>query len=67
MVIIKLPTKGNLAAMLIRNARKDVRWFQEWAKITGEYAAEKKDINLNTIPVIVFQNASGDEIDSPFV
>ena len=66
-VIIRLPSKNNLAVTLLNNAKKDVRWFQEWAKITGEYASEKKDLTTNgkdiNAPMFVFQDWSGKVID----
>lgn len=61
MVIIKLPSKENMAVTLFKNAIKDVRWFQEWAKITGEYAPTKGEITgkngepLNAAPTIILQ------------
>jgi len=63
MVIIKLPSKENMAVTLFKNAIKDVRWFQEWAKITGEYSAEKHEHSgeiKTTQPVFNFKNLNSE-------
>jgi len=43
-VVIEMPSKEFIAQNLLRKATKDVRWFQEWAKIMGEYAAKEVKI-----------------------
>lgn len=43
-VEITFPSNDAIGLSLQKNALKDVRWFQELAKIKGEYAPEKIDI-----------------------
>ena len=40
-VIIKIPSNEVMAMNLQKKALKDVRWFQEYAKVKGEYAPTK--------------------------
>lgn len=49
MIRMKLPSKEAIALSLQKNAGKDVRWFQEWAKVCGEYAAVKTETTGNIV------------------
>ena len=46
-VKITLPSNDAIGLSLQKNALKDVRWFQELAKIRGEYAPTKVDVGKN--------------------
>jgi hypothetical protein len=43
-VKINLPSNDAIGLSLQKNALKDVRWFQELAKIRGEYAPNKVEL-----------------------